>query len=155
MGLEAEVVAADAAKWRDLRVFDAVLLDAPCSATGTFRRHPDVLWAATPSDIAKLAAVQAELLYGAADRVKPGGLLIYCVCSLEPEEGEAQASAFLTRRTDFTVDPITAGEGGAPPAALTPEGMLRLSPGLSEPVGGMDGFFVARFRRSEDVAHSA
>ena len=98
MGLTAEVVVADAAAWSDKRSFDAVLLDAPCSATGTFRRHPDVLWAAKPSDIAKLAAVQTALLDAAADRVKPGGRLVYCVCSLEPEEGEAQAAAFLARR---------------------------------------------------------
>ncbi len=147
MNLKAEVIAADAAVWKDGRTFDAVLLDAPCSATGTFRRHPDVLWAAKPSDIAKLAAVQAELLDASADRVQPGGRLIYCVCSLEPEEGEAQAAAFLTRRADLVLDPIAPDEGGAPPAAITQDGTLRLTPGLPEPVGGMDGFFVARFRR--------
>jgi 16S rRNA (cytosine967-C5)-methyltransferase len=147
MDLKAEVVVADAATWSDDRTFDAVLLDAPCSATGTFRRHPDVLWAAKPSDIAKLAAVQTALLDAAADRVKPGGRLVYCVCSLEPEEGEAQITTFLTRRTDFEIDPPAPGEGGAPAAALTAEGVLRLSPALKEPEGGMDGFFVARLRR--------
>ena len=147
MGLAAEVVVADAAAWSDKRTFDAVLLDAPCSATGTFRRHPDVLWAAKPSDIAKLAAVQTAVLDAAANRVKPGGRLVYCVCSLEPEEGEAQAAAFLARRSDFAVDPIAPDEGGAPSGAVTPEGALRLTPGLSEPEGGVDGFFIARFRR--------
>ena len=147
MGLEAETIAADAATWRDPRQFDAVLLDAPCSATGTFRRHPDVLWAAKPGDIAKLAAVQADLLASAAARVKPGGRLVYCVCSLEPEEGEGQAAGFLARHADFALDSIALAEGGAPTAALSPEGWLRLTPGLMEPVGGMDGFFVARFRR--------
>jgi 16S rRNA (cytosine967-C5)-methyltransferase len=147
MKLTAEVVVADADAWTDQRAFDAVLLDAPCSATGTFRRHPDVLWAAKPSDIAKLAAVQTVLLGAAADRVKPGGRLVYCVCSLEPEEGEAQVAAFLNRRADFEIDPPAPGEGGAPAAALTAAGALRLSPALTEPEGGMDGFFVARMRR--------
>ena len=147
VSLKAEVVVADAAAWTDARTFDAVLLDAPCSTTGTFRRHPDVLWAAKPSDIAKLAAVQTALLDAAADRVKPGGRLVYCVCSLEPEEGEAQIAAFLHRRADFEIDPPGAGEGGAPAAALTSEGTLRLSPALAEPEGGMDGFFVTRLRR--------
>jgi len=147
VGLTAEIVTADAGAWADARTFDAVLLDAPCSATGTFRRHPDVLWAAKPSDIAKLAVVQTQLLDAAADKVKPGGRLIYCVCSLEPEEGEAQAAAFLARRDEFAIDPPAPGEGGAPAAALTLEGTLRLSPSLLEPEGGMDGFFVARFRR--------
>ena len=147
MALKAEIVVADAATWSDDRTFDAVLLDAPCSATGTFRRHPDVLWAAKPSDIAKLAAVQTELFDAAADRVKPGGRLVYCVCSLEPEEGEAQVSAFLIRHTDFEIDPPAPGEGGAPTAALTTEGALRLTPALKEPECGMDGFFVARLRR--------
>ena len=147
MDLTAEVIVADAAAWSDKRTFDAVLLDAPCSATGTFRRHPDVLWAAKPSDIAKLCAVQAQLLDATADRVKPGGRLVYCVCSLEPEEGEAQAAAFLNRRSDFEIDPPVPGEGGAPPAALTSAGTLRLTPALPEPQGGIDGFFIARFRR--------
>jgi 16S rRNA (cytosine967-C5)-methyltransferase len=147
MALKAEIVTAEAGAWADPRTFDAVLLDAPCSATGTFRRHPDVLWAAKPSDIAKLATVQAQLLDAAADKVKPGGRLVYCVCSLEPEEGEAQAAAFLSRRVDFAIDPPAPGEGGAPAAALTTEGTLRLSPSLAEPAGGMDGFFIARFRR--------
>jgi 16S rRNA (cytosine967-C5)-methyltransferase len=146
-GLAAEVIAADALAWADERRFDAVLLDAPCSSTGTFRRHPDVLWAARASDIAKLALVQSELLEAAADRVLPEGRLVYCVCSLEPEEGEEQARAFLGRRADFVLEPPQAGEAGAPPAALHPPGVLRLTPSLTEPSGGLDGFYVARFRR--------
>jgi 16S rRNA (cytosine967-C5)-methyltransferase len=142
-GLSAEVVAADAAAWADPRRFDAVLLDAPCTATGTFRRHPDVLWTVRPGEVAKLAEVQARLLDAAAERVRPGGRLVYCVCSLEPEEGEAQAAAFLARRPDFHAAPIGAGEGGAPPDALTAAGTLRLTP-----AAGMDGFFVARFART-------
>jgi len=141
--LEAEVIAADAGAWDDARLFDAVLLDAPCSATGTFRRHPDVLWAARPGDVASLAGVQAKLLDSAAGRLKPGGRLVYCVCSLEPEEGEAQVEAFLARRPDMALDPIAPKEGGAPAASLTPRGTLRILPHHRE--GGLDGFFAARF----------
>jgi 16S rRNA (cytosine967-C5)-methyltransferase len=144
-GLSAEVVAADVVQWEDARTFDAVLLDAPCSATGTFRRHPDVLWAARPGDIASLAGLQARLLDAAAVRVKPQGRLVYCVCSLEPEEGEAQAEAFLQRRADFVLDPIAPGEGGAPEASLKSDGTLRILP-CHRP-GGLDGFFAARLRR--------
>ncbi len=143
-GLSAEVVAADGAKWSDGRKFDAVLLDAPCSATGTFRRHPDVLWAASPADVAKLAMVQSRLLDSAADRVKPKGRLVYCVCSLEPEEGEQQVKAFLARRPDFDLDPIEPGEGGAPEASVA-DGWLRLLPHHLD--GGVDGFFAARLIR--------
>jgi 16S rRNA (cytosine967-C5)-methyltransferase len=145
-GLSAEVVCADGADWKDSRDFDAVLLDAPCSATGTFRRHPDVLWAATPADIAKLAGVQARLLDAAARRVRPGGRLVYCVCSLEPEEGEGQIAAFLARTTGFVLDPVRPGDGDAPSASLRPDGTLRILPHHRE--GGTDGFYVARLRRT-------
>jgi 16S rRNA (cytosine967-C5)-methyltransferase len=148
IGLEAEVVTADAETWDDPRTFDRVLLDAPCSATGTFRRNPEVLWATKPADIAKLADVQHRLLDAAAERTAPGGMLIYCVCSLEREEGETQALAFLRRRPDFTTAAMTAGEGGAPEEALTPEGWLRILPSQWADRGGLDGFFVARFVRA-------
>jgi 16S rRNA (cytosine967-C5)-methyltransferase len=145
-GLTAETHAADAETWADDRTFDAVLLDAPCSSTGTFRRNPDVLWTLHPADIAKLAGVQSRLLDAAAERVKPGGRLVYCVCSLEAEEGEAQARAFLKRHAEFATVPVGAGEGGAPAASVTKEGWLRLLPHQLE--GGMDGFFAARFQRA-------
>jgi 16S rRNA (cytosine967-C5)-methyltransferase len=145
--LDAELVAADGAAWADERLFDAVLLDAPCSATGTFRRHPDVLWTSRPADIAALARTQSVLFDAAARRVRPGGRLVYCVCSLEPEEGEAQVAAFLSRRPDMALDPITPGEGGAPEAALTSDGALRILPSMDPPAGGLDGFYVARFLR--------
>ena len=145
-GLSAEVIVANAAEWRDGRTFDAVLLDAPCSATGTFRRHPDVLWVASPADIPKLAAIQAHLLASAARRVKPGGRLIYCVCSLEAEEGEGQIAAFLARQPGFEIDPIQPGEGGAPEASLRGDGTLRILP--HHRLGGTDGFYVARLARS-------
>ncbi len=143
--LTAEVVTADARSWPDRRTFDAVLLDAPCSATGTFRRHPDVLWAAAPGDIASLADVQTRMLDAAAGRVKPGGRLVYCVCSLEPEEGEAQVRGFLTRHPEFSLAPVAPGEGGAPAASVAPEGWLRILPHHLE--GGIDGFFAARMVR--------
>ena len=145
IGLAVEVHAADGAEWKDDRRFEAVLLDAPCSATGTYRRHPDALWAARPSDIAALAGVQARLLDAAAERVAPGGRLVYCVCSLEPEEGEAQIAAFLARRPDFAIDPARPGEAGAPEASLRPDGTLRLLP--HHRPGGQDGFYAARLKR--------
>ncbi|HEX3701043.1 MAG TPA: RsmB/NOP family class I SAM-dependent RNA methyltransferase, partial [Phenylobacterium sp.] len=149
-GLAAEIVEADAATWDDGRAFDAVLLDAPCSATGTFRRHPDVLWVARPSDVASLAAVQARLLDAAARRVKPGGRLVYCVCSLEPEEGEGQVEAFLARTPQMRLGPVAAGEGGAPEASRRADGSLRILP--QHRPGGTDGFYIVRFRRLADHA---
>ena len=143
--LTAEVVAADAVAWEDPRTFDAVLLDAPCTATGTYRRHPDVLWATRPGDIPRLAELQGRLLAAAAARVRPGGRLVYCVCSLEPEEGEAQVEAFLTRHPEFRLDRIAPGEGGAPEASAMPAGWLRILP-CHRP-GGTDGFFAARLAR--------
>jgi 16S rRNA (cytosine967-C5)-methyltransferase len=145
IGVGAETVTADAGDWIDERQFDAVLLDAPCSATGTFRRQPDVLWAARPGDISALAAVQARLLDSAARRTRPGGRLVYCVCSLEPEEGEGQVQGFLARHPGFRLSPIGLGEGGAPAASLQADGTLRLLP--HQRPGGQDGFYVARFVR--------
>ncbi len=147
-GLSAETVVADAQAWPDTRTFDAVLLDAPCSATGTFRRHPDVLWNAKPGDIPALSQLQSRLLDSAARRVRPGGRLVYSVCSLEPEEGEAQVRGFLDRHPEFTIDAIEPGEGGSPSASLSREGWLRILPHHAE--GGLDGFFIARLRRAAE-----
>lgn len=145
-GLAAEMVAADATRWTDPRQFDAVLIDAPCTSTGTFRRNPEVLWGARPGDIAQLAGLQTRLLDTNAERVKPGGRLVYCVCSLEPEEGEAQIAAFLRRRPDFRLAPIEAGEGGAPEPSVTAAGLLRILP--HHRPDGLDGFFAARLERT-------
>jgi 16S rRNA (cytosine967-C5)-methyltransferase len=150
VGLTADLVTADAALWDDQRTFDGVLLDAPCTATGTFRRHPEVLWGARPGDVVGLSRAQSALLAATADRVRKGGRLVYCVCSLEPEEGEAQAQEFVRRRDDFVLDPVGEAEAeavGAGARAVRPEGWLRMTPSLSEPSGGADGFFIARFRR--------
>jgi 16S rRNA (cytosine967-C5)-methyltransferase len=144
-GLAMEMITADAEVWDDARSFDAVLLDAPCTSSGTFRRNPDVLWTLRPGDIAQLAGVQSRLLDAAARRVKPGGRLVYCVCSLESEEGEAQARGFLKRHPEFATAPIAAGEGGASGESVTREGWLRILP--QHLGGGLDGFFVARFTR--------
>jgi len=146
-GLAAEVVATPAEDWEDDRTFDAVLLDAPCTATGTFRRNPEVLRATRPADVAKLADVQHRLLDAAAERVKPGGRLVYCVCSLEREEGETQIIAFLRRNPAFATAPADAAAVGAPEQALTPEGWLRILPSMWAERGGVDGFFVARLDR--------
>ncbi|MCV0414195.1 MAG: rRNA methyltransferase [Brevundimonas sp.] len=146
-GLTAEVIAVPAEDWDDPRTFDAVLLDAPCTATGTFRRNPEVLRATRPADVAKLADVQHRLLDAAAQRVKPGGRLVYCTCSLEREEGETQVIAFLRRNPAFRTAPADPAAVGAPPEALTPEGWLRILPSMRAERGGLDGFFAAKLER--------
>ncbi|MBQ0821559.1 methyltransferase domain-containing protein [Microvirga sp. HBU67558] len=129
--------------------FDAILLDAPCSATGTIRRHPDVAWTKSEEDIRKLAGLQSRLLDKAAALLKPGGRLVYCTCSLEAEEGERQAEGFLARHPDFARNPVAPDEIGGLTECLTPAGDLRTLPSqlaLSEhDRSGLDGFFVARF----------
>lgn len=139
-GLNAEIVIADALKWQTEDKFDAVLLDAPCTATGTCRRHPDVLHRIGPRQIAEMAELQQALLERAAQWLKPGGQLVYAVCSLEPEEGEAQAD-----KVALAKDPIRADE--LPPGLVpTEQGWLRTDPAMLADAGGLDGFFVARFR---------
>jgi len=137
--LEAEVVLADALTWEPEEKFDAILLDAPCTATGTARRHPDVLHRISPRQIDEMVELQAKLLERAAGWLKLGGRLIYAVCSLEAAEGEGQAAP-----AGLAVLPIEASElpeGLAP----TAEGFLRTDPGMLAEVGGLDGFFVARW----------
>ena len=108
-----------------------------------------MLWATRPGDIAKLAESQRRLLAAAARRVRPGGRLVYCVCSLEPEEGEGQVDSFLRDHPDFRLQPIAPGEGGAPEASATPAGTLRILP--SHRAGGTDGFFAARFVKTGET----
>ncbi|HEV7325764.1 MAG TPA: RsmB/NOP family class I SAM-dependent RNA methyltransferase [Bosea sp. (in: a-proteobacteria)] len=150
LGLQAEVVTADAAIF-EAEPFDAVLLDAPCSATGTIRRHPDVAWTKRPEDIAKLTALQARLLDQAAVLTTPGGRLVYCTCSLEREEGEAQVEAFLARNAGFARDPIKPEEIGGQAEALTPQGELRTLPhqlaGETPRLSGWAGFYACRLIR--------
>jgi 16S rRNA (cytosine967-C5)-methyltransferase len=151
LGLQAELVAADLNTWQPEEAFDAVLLDAPCSSTGTIRRHPDIPWLKQQSDIAVLAKLQAEMLARAAAWVRPGGLLVYCTCSLEPEEGDGQVAPFLDKHPDFALVPIEAHEIGGLEAAITSSATLRTLPfhsfGEAPILRGMDGFFAARFRR--------
>ncbi|HEX7876825.1 MAG TPA: RsmB/NOP family class I SAM-dependent RNA methyltransferase, partial [Sphingobium sp.] len=146
-GLSADIIPADLREWTPPAPVDAILLDAPCSATGIYRRHPDVLHRIGPRQIAELAELQTTLLARAADWVKPGGTLIYATCSLEQAEGEEQIARFLADHPGFTLSPAQAGElpqGIAP----TPQGWLRTDPATLEDKGGADGFFIARLARS-------
>ena len=145
--LQVETVAADALSWDAPTRFDAILLDAPCSATGTIRRHPDLPHLKRPEDTAKLADLQDRLLARAADWVRPGGVLIFATCSLQPEEGPERVRAFLNRQADFKTEPATPGESGVTPDMLSPEGWLRTLPSMAVEIGGMDGFFAAALRR--------
>jgi 16S rRNA (cytosine967-C5)-methyltransferase len=143
--LDAKLVEADALKWKPDRQFDAILLDAPCSATGTFRRHPEVLYRARPKVIAESAEVQTGFLDRAAQWLKPGGTLVYSVCSLEPQEGELQLGSLLDRHPDLRFE-----QPGSLPdfVPVSPEGWVRILPGLLEAEGGLDGFFIARLVRA-------
>ena len=139
MALPVSIVQADALDWSPPEKLDAVLLDAPCTATGTIRRHPDVMRLKRPRDVAELAAGQARLLAAAAGMLRSGGRLVYAVCSLQPEEGPGQLTSIPPSLRPL---PFTADELAALPGARTAEGWLRTHPGM-----GMDGFFAARFIR--------
>jgi 16S rRNA (cytosine967-C5)-methyltransferase len=144
--LTADLVRGDAVSWRPAAPLDGVLLDAPCSATGTIRRHPDVPYLKKPSDLAALTQVQDQMLAGATAMLKPGGRLVYAVCSLQPEEGPARAAAALAR-LPLDPDPVRRSELPELAAAIGREGFVRTHPGLWPQYGGLDGFFIARFRR--------
>jgi 16S rRNA (cytosine967-C5)-methyltransferase len=151
LSLEAETVAADVLEWQT-EPFDAVLLDAPCSSTGTIRRHPDVPWLKGETEITALTSMQERLLDRAVALTKPGGILIYCVCSLEPEEGEQQIEALLARNPNVARAPIAAADVFGQAEFLSPPGDLRTLPQmLPDPDprwGGLDGFFAARLVRA-------
>ncbi|HEY6834690.1 MAG TPA: RsmB/NOP family class I SAM-dependent RNA methyltransferase, partial [Pseudolabrys sp.] len=151
LDLKAETVAADAMEWQG-GPFDAILLDAPCSSTGTIRRHPDVPWLKGEMDLTVLTSLQQRLLDRAVHLLKPGGTLVYCVCSLEPEEGEQQIAGLLSRNGDVVRRPITADEVFGHAELVSPEGDLRTLP-LHLPDadprwGGLDGFYAARLIRN-------
>ena len=153
LSLRAEIVNADANRWGEAASFDMVLLDAPCSATGTIRRHPDVPYLKRASDITAQARMQSVLIDAAARLLKPGGRMIYCTCSLEPEEGEAQVRQALARPIGLEADPVELGEvAGASAGWVTDDGFVRTMPyhlgELPEGMRGMDGFFIARLRKS-------
>jgi 16S rRNA (cytosine967-C5)-methyltransferase len=151
LGLNSEIVVADALAF-EAPPFDAVLLDAPCSATGTIRRHPDVAWIKRPGDLAPLVKLQSALLDKAVALARLGGAIVYCVCSLEPEEGEAQIAAVLRRNPDVRRLPVAAEEIGGLAECLTLSGDLRTLPchlwGDNPRRSGMDGFFAARLVRA-------
>ena len=150
LGYAPEVVEADAGNYAPITLFDGILLDAPCSATGTFRRHPEVLWHRSAGDIAGRVRLQQALLANAFRCLEAGGVLIYCTCSLEPEEGELQVDWALDALPGLELFPIRPEELAGLPEGVTSRGLVRTHPGLNPGTGnaGMDGFFVARFRRT-------
>ncbi|MFY9657538.1 MAG: RsmB/NOP family class I SAM-dependent RNA methyltransferase, partial [Methylocystis sp.] len=148
--LHADIAVADATGY-SAPPFDAILIDAPCTATGTIRRHPDVAWTKKPGDIETLAALQARMLDRAAVLTRPGGRIVYCVCSLEPEEGENQIAAFLRRNPDFRRDAADPAALDAPAEFVNRDGDLRTTPQMlpneDSRLAGVDGFFAARVSR--------
>jgi 16S rRNA (cytosine967-C5)-methyltransferase len=145
--LQAEYVTTDASRWLPSFAPDAILLDAPCSATGTLRRHPDVAWHRKPEEIARLREIQAQLLRHALNILNPGGILVYSVCSLQPEEGEQQINELINELKDVKVMPINAGELGLPDACVTARGEIRTLPCHLSELGGMDGFYAAKLTK--------
>jgi len=145
--LEAQTVVANVEDWRPEQPADAVLLDAPCTATGTARRHPDVLWRKDASDVLAQVQIQNRLIAAAAHMVRPGGLLVYCVCSLALEEGEGVVGAFLESNPGFERYPVAPVELGGEVQFVTPAGDLRSLPCHWPERGGIDGFYAARLRR--------
>jgi 16S rRNA (cytosine967-C5)-methyltransferase len=149
LGLTAETAVADALTFSSGTTYDAVLLDAPCTSTGTIRRHPDILFLKRPEDVQALADLQAKLLTHAAQFVKLGGLLVYCTCSLEPEEGENQIAAFLSQHREFARLPAVPDD----PLAIfrTADGDVRTLPthlaDLPEGMRGLDGFYAAALKK--------
>jgi 16S rRNA (cytosine967-C5)-methyltransferase len=142
--LSASLINADVASWAPGTSFDAVVLDAPCTATGTIRRHPDILRLKAPDDVARMARLQQSLLANAARLLRPRGLLIYSTCSLEPEEGSEQIAHFLASHAGFERAPVAADGFGIAAESVTPQGELRTLPFHAD---GMDGFYVAGLRR--------
>jgi 16S rRNA (cytosine967-C5)-methyltransferase len=152
--LGAEIVEADAGAWRPEREYDAVLLDAPCTGTGTIRRHPDIALLKSEKDLEELTAVQARLLTHAVTLLMTGGTLVYCTCSLEPEEGEAQVARALKENSGLRADLVRSNEIAGHDGWLTGDGFLRTLPcsleNADRKVAGMDGFFAARLVRNAD-----
>ena len=151
LGLTAETVIADATAFTPAAPVDAILLDAPCSSTGTIRRHPDIAWLKKQDDVTAAAALQARLLRAAVSMLAPGGTLVYAVCSLQPEEGSAQIDALLADTAGLARAPITSEElpglENLSPSAITEEGDVRTLPCHYAEAGGMDGFYIARLKR--------
>jgi len=147
LDLAADCVVADATRWRPDAPLDAVLVDAPCSATGTARRHPDIPRLKGPKDVARLARLQDRLLAAASDMLAPGGRLVFCTCSLQDAEGPDRVAAVLAGGAPFVPDPVRAGEIAGADGFLTPEGAVRTTPADWPDRGGLDGFYAARLVR--------
>jgi 16S rRNA (cytosine967-C5)-methyltransferase len=145
-GLSAELVTADASKWTPAERFDALLLDAPCSGTGTLRRHPDIAWLKDEEDVARLTLTQDRLLLHAVDLLKPGGTLVYAVCSLQEDEGPARIEALLAHDRRLKRVPVQPAELPELESAITPQGDVRTLPSMWPERGGLDGFYIARLR---------
>ena len=146
LALDADIVEADALDWRPQAPADAVVLDVPCTATGTIRRHPDIPHGRKPADVTRLAEQQGRLLTRAAAMLAPGGLLVYASCSLQPEECERQVDAFLAAAPEFARVPVRQDEFAYLGEAITTAGDLRTLPCHWAEVRGMDGFYAARLR---------
>ena len=147
MQMSAKTIVADLRQWRPNDPADIVLLDAPCTATGTCRRHPDILRLRNESDVAKLTAIQSTLLDAAAEMVAPGGLLLYVTCSLQPQEGPDQISSFLNRHLNFQRSQFDVSDCKTLESALSADGSLRTLPCHWPDRGGMDGFFAVVLTR--------
>ena len=147
LGLEAQIEVADALAWRPQRPVGHVLLDAPCSATGTIRRHPDIAWHKTPADVTRMAELQAQLLEAAVEMLGPGGIVVYASCALQPEEGPEMIEQALARGLPVARLPVEARELEGLPVDLSDAGDVRTLPCHLPKRGGLDGFFIARLRR--------
>lgn len=148
LSLNVKTVVADAISWHPDSPLDAVLLDAPCSATGTIRRHPDVTLTKSTDDVRSLAELQAQLLKASVHMIRPGGTIVYCVCSLQPEEGPDRIAAILNDCTDISIDPVSPDEVNGLANAVTGDGTVRILPSYWSEYGGIDGFYVARLKKS-------
>ena len=143
-GLAAELITADASKWTASEPFDAILLDAPCSGTGTLRRHPDIAWLKDEEDVGRLTLTQDRLLLHAVQQLKPGAMLVYAVCSLQEDEGLARIEALLARDSRLRRVPVQPTELPGLDEAITRHGDVRTLPSMWAERGGLDGFYVAR-----------
>jgi 16S rRNA (cytosine967-C5)-methyltransferase len=146
--MTAELVTADAGKWTPAEKFDAILLDAPCSGTGTLRRHPDIAWLKDNDDVSRLALTQDRLLVHALDLLKPDGTLVFAVCSLEEDEGPARIEALLARESRVKRVPVESAELPGLADAITSAGDIRTLPSMWTELGGLDGFYVSRLQTS-------
>jgi 16S rRNA (cytosine967-C5)-methyltransferase len=144
LSLPVRAIAADALTWRPEQPVDGVLLDAPCTATGAIRRHPDVLHLKQPEDVSRLAAVQENLLRAAVEMLRPGGILVYCTCSLEPQEGARRVAALLQGNPAVERKPLDPDEIPVPADWISADGDLRTLPCHFGEYDGVDGFYAAR-----------